>query len=160
MGVTDFEATVREHEGRLHRLTWLLTLSREDAADITQETFARAWRERETFATHPDPAAWLRRVAVNLCWDRSRRRNVRRRRDPLLATDPTTVLDETDLDLHRAIASLSDRQRQVVVLRYWEDLDLRSCADEMGISLGSAKKHLARAHDALALSPDLSEDLR
>ena len=160
MGVTGFEATVREHEGRLHRLTWLLTLSREDAADITQETFARAWRERETLATHPDPAAWLRRVAVNLCWDRSRRRNVRRRRDPLLATDPTTVLDETDLDLHRAIASLSDRQRQIVVLRYWEDLDLRSCADEMGISLGSAKKHLARAHAALALSPDLSEDLR
>lgn len=159
MGVTDFEATVREHEGRLHRLTWLLTLSRDDAADITQETFARAWRDRETLAAHPDPAAWLRRVAVNLCWDRSRRRTVRRRRDPLLATDDTAVLDETDLDLHRAIAALSDRQRQVVVLRYWEDLDLRSCADEMGVSLGSAKKYLARAHAALAMAPELSEDL-
>ena len=103
MGVTGFEATVREHEGRLHRLTWLLTLSREDAADITQETFARAWRERETLATHPDPAAWLRRVAVNLCWDRSRRRNVRRRRDPLLATDPTTVLGPATASLAAAL---------------------------------------------------------
>lgn len=159
MGVIDFEVVVRQHEGRLHRLTWLLTLSRDDAADITQETFARAWRDRDVLAGHPDPAAWLRRVAVNLCWDRGRRRTVRRRRDPLLATDPTTRLDEADLDLHRAIASLSDRQRQVVVLRYWEDLDLRSCADEMGVTVGSAKKHLARAHAALALSPHLSEDL-
>ncbi|MEM8706295.1 MAG: sigma-70 family RNA polymerase sigma factor [Actinomycetota bacterium] len=156
--MTDFEATVREHEGRLHRLTWLLTLSREDAADITQETFARAWRDRESLATHPDPAAWLRRVAVNLCWDRSRHRTVRRRRDPLLATDPTTRLDAADLDLHRAVAALSPRQRQVIVLRYWADLDLRACADEMGVSVGSAKQHLARAHAALAIAPELSED--
>jgi len=158
MGVTEFEAVVREHEQRLLRLTWLLTLDADDAAEITQETFTRAWRDRETFSDHPDPAAWLRRVAVNLCWDRSRRRSVRRRKDPLIRAALAAELGEADLDLHRAIAGLSARQRQVVILRYWDDLDLASCADVMGVSLGSAKKHLARAHAALSTSPSLAEE--
>jgi len=56
---------------------------------------------------------------------------------------------------------LALRQRQVIALRYWADLPLAECAMEMGISLGSVKQHLARAHRnlAAAIAPAILQDL-
>lgn len=157
MGVSGFDEVFEIHQGRILRLCWLLTLDGDVAAEVAQETFARAWRDRKLLETEGvDAGAWLRRVAVNLCWDRSRRRASRRRRGHLVASPARAAAVEVDVDLHRAIARLSSRQRQVVVLRYWDDLDLASCAAVMGISLGSVKQHLARAHAGLAKAPELA----
>ena len=155
-GVTEFEEFVREHERWLARLCWLLTLDITDADDAVQETFGRWWRDRHRLESHPNQRAWLRRVAVNICRDRARRRTTRDRHAHLLNPPSEVAEAPLEADLHRAIAALPLRQRQVIVLRYWSDLDLRSCADAMNVSLGSAKKHLARAHAALAGSPHLA----
>jgi RNA polymerase sigma factor (sigma-70 family) len=75
------------------------------------------------------------------------------------STSRSAALD--DPDLAAALGGLAPRQRQIVALRYWDDLTLRDCADAMGVSLGTAKQHLARAHRHLAatLDPSMLEEL-
>lgn len=158
MGVSGFDELFEEHQGRVLHLSWLLTLDGDAAAEVAQETFTLAWRERVLLESEGvDAGAWLRRVAVNLCWDRSRRRSSRLRRGHLVAGSGRSAAVEVDVDLHRAIGRLSVRQRQAVVLRYWDDLDLVSCAEVMGVSVGSVKQHLARAHAGLARAPELAK---
>ncbi|MEM9465485.1 MAG: sigma-70 family RNA polymerase sigma factor [Actinomycetota bacterium] len=154
----EFDELVAEHGEWLRRLCWLLTLDHDDAAEVAQETLTRAWRDRDSLVLHPEPAAWLRRVALNLSFDRSRRRGARRRRGHLVAIDDSAPETTVEIDLHRAIARLSPRQRQAVVLRYWHDLDLTACADAMGVSTGSVKQHLSRAQAALAATPELARE--
>ena len=152
-----FDELFEEHQGRILRLCWLLTLDVDVASEVAQETFARAWRDREFLESDGvDAGAWIRRVAVNLCWDLSRRRASRRRRGHLVAGPASSAAVEVDVDLLRAIGRLSVRQRQAVVLRYWYDLDLVSCAEAMGVSVGSVKQHLARARAGLARAPELA----
>ena len=153
-----FDDFVHHHERRLVRLCWLLTLDHGDAADVVQETFLRWWNAREELQHHPDLDAWLRRVAVNLCRDRQRRRLVRRRKNHLVLADDTTNDVSPEFDLHRAIAQLPQRQREAIVLRYWGDLDLEGCAAAMGVGVGSVKTHLTRAHTALGASSHLSRE--
>jgi len=159
--VGGFDELFADQQERLLRLCWLLTLDEQIATEVAQETLARAWRDWPKL-NNPgfDVGAWLRREAVNLCWDRSRRRTTRRRRAHLVASPRVSTDVQADVDLHRAISRLSDRQRQVVVLRYWDDLDLAGCADAMSVSVSSVKQHLARAHAGLARAPELAKDDR
>jgi RNA polymerase sigma-70 factor (sigma-E family) len=153
--MSTFDEFFLEHEQRLIRLAWLLSLDREDAVDLAQETLTRAWRDWDTIASGVDanPAAWTNRVLVNLSSNRHRRRATRRRWKHLFDRPQVAESPTTHRDLHRALAQLPQRQRQAIVLRYWHDLDLAGCADVMGVSVGSVKTHLSRAHSSLRADP-------
>ncbi len=160
----DFAVFFRAESDPLVRFCWLLTLDRDEAADLAQETMERAYRQWDHLGgPGENPAGWVRTVAVNL--SNSRWRRVKRLKDrlPRLVTSssasPSVALG--DPDLVAALDGLAPRQRQVIALRYWDDLALRDCADAMGVSLGTAKQHLARAHRHLAttLDPSMLEEL-
>jgi len=158
----DFPDFFRSEADQLLRFCWMLTLDAEEAADLAQEVMERAYeRWGDLQGPGQNPAGWVRTVAVNL--SRSRWRRVRRFRNlmPRLVARPSTSAVASDPDLAVALAGLATRQRQVVALRYWADLPLAECAQEMGISLGSVKQHLARAHRhlAAALDPAVLEEL-
>ena len=115
------------------------------AADAVQEAFIQADGIWDSLRTYDDPAAWVRRVALNrlLNGDRDRRR-----RDEILATirpvpddDLTTEL----LDLRRAVAALPDRMRAAVCLHYLADLPVAEVAAALDVSEGTVKSNL---HDA------------
>ncbi len=145
----DFTRFFEESSPGLLRLCYLATLDTEAAADAAQEAMARAWRDWERVgAQGGDPGAWTRTVALNLCRDRWRRTRVARDRAP--AAPAPRPDDLPDVDLRRALAGLTTRQREAVVLRYWVDLDLAGVATAMAVSVGSVKQHLARAHRHLA----------
>lgn len=158
----DFSEFFRTEADQLLRFCWMLTLDADDAADLAQEAMERAL-ERWPKLDAPDqnPAGWVRTVAVNL--SRSRLRRLRRfaALKPRLAAASSANTVASDPDLAAALAGLAIRQRQVVALRYWADLPLRECADVMGVSLGTVKQHLARAHQKLAasLDPTMIEEL-
>jgi len=161
----DFTRFFEESAPGLVRLCYLATLDLEAATDAAQEAMTRAWRDWERIgADGSDPGAWTRTVALNLCRDEGRRAQRRTRidLDDALAAAPSAAagLDD-DLDLHAALAGLSERQREAVALRYWADLDVVAVAATMGVSVGSVKQHLARArrHLADALGPRLLDDL-
>lgn len=125
---------------------------RHRAEDLVAEAFARAWASWPRVGRHPAPEAWLMRCALNthISWWRRRRREV-------AWTDgldlPGPVEGSADLLLDRAVwvalGSLAPRQRQVIALRVFLDLDTQTVAETLGIAAGTVQVHLHRATSAL-----------
>jgi RNA polymerase sigma-70 factor (ECF subfamily) len=153
------------HYRRLYRIALAYLRQREDALDVVQEAFVRAFQA----APRWDGAAagpWLSRITVNLAIDRWRRN--RRRADtftPLAEGDHAVSLADTspapDRRLHAretgewlqaALGRLPERQRAVVVLRHYQELSLEEIAQALGMSLGTVKSSLHRALQRMRLS--------
>lgn len=153
----DFDEFFRRESDGLVRMCWLLTLDRDAAADVAQESMARAWaRWGELTEPGSNPAGWVRTVATNLARSRWRRLRTASRALPKGRAGPAASV-VSDPALLAAIHKLSPRQREAVILRYWIDLKLDDCAEAMGVSVGAVSQHLARAHDRLAELVDRSE---
>jgi RNA polymerase sigma factor (sigma-70 family) len=133
----------------------LVSVGDQDAAqDLVDEAFARACASWRTVSRHPAPAAWVVRTALNANISRWRRH----RREVSVA-DPGTVADlppasvasdsPVDPRIMGALMRLPARQRQVVALRLFLDLDTGRTAMVLGIAPSTVKVHLARAIAAL-----------
>ncbi|MFI6261373.1 sigma-70 family RNA polymerase sigma factor [Micromonospora sp. NPDC051006] len=113
--------------------------------DLVAEAFARAWASWRKVSRHPAPAAWVVRTALNVrvSWWRRRRREV-----ALDGHDRAQLAEDglgMDDVLLTAIRRLPKRQREVIVLRIWLDLDTKAVADVLGISARTVAVHLSRA---------------
>jgi RNA polymerase sigma-70 factor (sigma-E family) len=135
-----------------YRVAYRLLGDREDAADAAQEACARACVRWRRLTRGGDPTPWVVRVAGNLAIDRWRRRRTAASH-PLPAAPTASTPDR--IDLHRALDTLSRRQREVIVLRYFADLPEPAVAAALGCSVGTVKTHNSRALAALraALEP-------
>jgi RNA polymerase sigma factor (sigma-70 family) len=121
---------------------------RQLAEDLVAEAFTRAWMSWRKVRAHPAPRAWVVRTAfnVNVSWWRRRRREV-----VLAPGDAPASADrfpEPDDELVAAVRALPTRQRQVVTLRVFYDLDTETTAALLGISPGTVGAHLHRAATA------------
>jgi RNA polymerase sigma-70 factor (ECF subfamily) len=124
------------------------------AQDLVAEAFARAWASWRTVSRHPAPKAWVIRTALNVNVSRWRRRHRETPvADPGLVTDqplPGTPAGSTvDPRIMAALMRLPARQRQVVALRLFLDLDTSQTAGVLGIASGTVQAHLGRAIAAL-----------
>jgi RNA polymerase sigma-70 factor (sigma-E family) len=137
---------------------------RDTAQELVAEAFARAWASWERVAGHPAPEAWVVRTALNAHISRWRRR---RREitvpDPGMISDPPMVgVAPGGLDpiIMAALMRLPARQRQVVALRLFLDLDTARAAQVLGIAPGTVQAHLGRAIAALRedLTPELQKE--
>jgi len=139
-----------------YRVAYRLLGDREDAADTAQEACARACMRWRRLTRSGDPTPWVARVAGNLAIDRWRRQRTAARHS-VPVTEPTTTPDR--VDLHRALDTLSRRQREVIVLRYFADLPEAAVAEELGCSTGTVKTHTSRALASLrtTLAPTSEE---
>jgi RNA polymerase sigma factor (sigma-70 family) len=136
-------------------LAVLVSVGDQDTAqDLVAEAFARAWASWRTVSRHPAPAAWVVRTALNAGISRWRRR---RREVPV--ADLALVADRPapgavhggsiDPRILAALLRLPARQRQVVALRLFLDLDTAGAARVLGIAPGTVQAHLGRALAAL-----------
>ncbi len=148
-------ALYREHHRDLVRLATLLVDDQGSAEEAVQDAFVSMARR----GAHgiDDPAAYLRTAVLNNARSALRRRRVRRRHLRSIdapATGPGAdhaVLADEDARLGlAALRGLSERQREVLVLRYWADLSEAEIAAALGISAGSVKTHAHRGTVALA----------
>ncbi len=129
-----------------------------EAEDVAQETFLRAWKAAR--AWRPGRArfdTWLHRVAMNLCYDRLRRRGRLRGEAPDLADEgpgPDRDLHARDIGrrVDSALARLPARQREAIVLAHYQELPAAEAAAVMGVSIEALESLLARARRALRLS--------
>jgi RNA polymerase sigma-70 factor (ECF subfamily) len=137
----DFEEFFGVEHDPLLRMCWAVTLDREQARDVAQEAMCRAY-ERWDSLSGSNPAGWCHTVALNLIRSDWRRRQTARRTVVELRPSSDEVVN--DPDLIAALARLSDRQREAVVLHYLLDLDVAACAERMGVSESSVKVHLHR----------------
>lgn len=126
------------------------------AEDLIQETWLRVVRSRHRYDPRRRFSTWLFQIANNLSRDLARRRDVERRgREGMLSAEsirrPTTEAPGHDLrlDMERRLAVLPDRLREVLVLRYHQQLTEREIAEVVGIPQGTVKSRLHGAVRAL-----------
>jgi RNA polymerase sigma-70 factor (sigma-E family) len=143
----------------LVRAAMALGCSTSEAEDVAQTTLLRAYVAwtKVVKADHRD--AYVSRMLVNAHRDTHRRRW--RRETPVAEVPDPPVSDEAPSDsadaLRRAVAHLSQGQREVVALRYYVRLTEPEIAAALNIAPGTVKSRLSRALDALSNSPDLSD---
>jgi RNA polymerase sigma-70 factor (ECF subfamily) len=136
----------RDHDRLVQALT-VVAGNRETAADVVQEAFVRLVRDWEHVAGYEDPAAWVRRVALNLIHDH-RRALWSQARLMLRIEHPPSLSQEIqpfDLELWQQVRILPVKQRTAIALRYVGDLTLREVAEAMHVSEGTIDQHLRRA---------------
>jgi RNA polymerase sigma-70 factor (sigma-E family) len=130
------------------RIVLVTVGDRQLAEDLVAEAFTRAWMSWRKVRDHPVPRAWVVRTALNthVSWWRRRRREL-----PLetLPSSPTWQPESVNDALVSAIRALPARQREVIVLRVFFDLDTEATAALLGISPGTVGVHLHRALGAL-----------
>lgn len=124
------------------------------AEDALQETFLKAWKHMDQFRGSEDAGAkaWLMRIAVNICHDYHRSRWFRhtdRSRTPEdLPPGMVAVLPE-DQALLTDVYNLPEKEKQVILLYYYQELTLQETADALGLSRSAAHKRLAKARRLL-----------
>ncbi|MBE7189737.1 MAG: sigma-70 family RNA polymerase sigma factor [Jatrophihabitans endophyticus] len=149
-------ATVREQWMPLVRLATLLLNDRAVAEEVVQEACEAVWRRRPDVASRGQLTAYLRTAVVNGSRSVGRRRGTAARHLSLLRAEHDAVDEPADAallvredrrEIRAAVSRLPDRQREVLVLRYWARLSEADIAHTLDISPGTVK---STAHHALA----------
>ncbi len=144
---------VAAHQQRIARLVQRLLAWPDDVDDVVQDVFVDALRSLARFDGHSSLATWLVRIAINRCRSHQRRRWLRlgflRRLNADAATGATardhTATQETVEEVQKAIRQLKPRDREVIVLRYLEDVSPEDIARTLGLSRGAVRRAPVRA---------------
>jgi RNA polymerase sigma-70 factor (ECF subfamily) len=166
-GLQDFDALVQFHRPRIFRFILASLRDREEAENLTQDCFVRAFKARDQFRGGSSLATWLMHIAANLVrdhetssrlkfWKRSLRSDVDLSdlnwvSDRQQSPEAMTLAKEQVAGIWRVAASLSERQRTVFLLRFVEDMDILEIAAVMGMKEGTVKTHLFRALQSVRL---------
>jgi RNA polymerase sigma-70 factor (ECF subfamily) len=155
VGLEELERVYRERYPRFHRLARALSADDEQAFDAVQETFARAIRGRRGFRGEASVETWLWRTLINVCLDERRRAGARPgpvATDELPEPPASTARNghaEDWPELRAAIAALPERQRLILFLAHYADLDQAAIAAVAGIARGTVAATLHQAHSSL-----------
>lgn len=157
-----FAALVSEHQRYVYNLALRLLKNEEEALDLAQETFVRAWTALPNFRGHSRFRTWLYRIATNLCYNRlpGLRRSLSELGDDVIADLPETesAFDnpargtesrELRAYLHQAIDHLDANYRLLIALRYQDELSYDEIAALLHLPLGTVKTGLFRAKEQL-----------
>lgn len=167
--LSSFEELVRLYQNRVYALCVQLAGNHNDAQDLAQEAFIRAYRSLGGFRNEADFGTWMHRIAVNI-WLNSRRKNNARQailyldepyqdgdggevRREIAAEDgdPLQLLEEKEYRglVRAALGELSEEHRAVLVLREIEGYSYEEVSQMLGCSLGTVKSRLSRAREAM-----------
>lgn len=162
------QALVARKLPRIMSLATRMLGDRVEAEDVAQEVFLRVWKQARSW--RPGAArfdTWMHRVALNLCYDRLRRRRETltdtppERADPAMGAEEGLVAQETSQRVRRAIDALPERQRTAVILSHYQELSNPRAAELLGVSVEAVESLLARARRTLKIAlADLAEEPR
>ena len=161
-----FEALVVEYEKNIYAITQRMTGNAEDAADMTQETFIKAYNSLSSFRGDSKFSVWLYRIATNVCLDFLRSRS---RKPTVSLSMEDEDGEETQLDIadesqsperllergltrdavRRGLNALSPEYRQILLLREIQGLSYEEIADVLSLEAGTVKSRIFRARQRL-----------
>jgi RNA polymerase sigma factor (sigma-70 family) len=132
------------------------------AEDQTAEAFARAWASWPKVSQHPAPRAWVVRTALNAGASWWHRRGKETALTDHVIAVPASEGTGLDAAVLTALRRLPARQRDVIVLRVFLDLDIDTTARQLGIAPGTVRAHLSRAMTALrsGLAPASTTEIK
>lgn len=174
--VDAFERLMESHFGRLFQLALRMVGNREDAEEVVQGTFDRAYRSRKRFRGGSSFTTWITRITINLCIDLERSRGNRPAHESLSdrsttgvdpqAPAPTPSRQAEQRELLRQVAfelqELQPRLRSALILRVFEQMPYHKVAEVLGTSVRSARMYVYEARQTLMLrlGASLDEELR
>ena len=147
-----FDIFVKRHQDRVYRLACARLYSADDAVDVSQEVFLRAYKALRGFRFHAEPFTWLFRTLENVCNEYNRRVVRDKKLDQKL--DKVDVADSFVRDgseqihmqqIRQVIQQLPKRQQDVVLLRIFEGMSVEETAKTLKCREGTVKAHLHKA---------------
>ena len=129
-----FDVIVERHRRAVYQLCYRFVGNHEDASDLSQDIFLRAYRGLRSFRGHSSLATWLYRIGVNVCLNRVS-----------VKTPRTELRDERAARVRAAIADLPRKQRATLILRMYHEMSHQEIADVLGSSVGAVKANFFHA---------------
>jgi RNA polymerase sigma-70 factor (ECF subfamily) len=148
-----FDLIVERHRRSVYQLCYRFVSNHEDASDLSQDVFLRAYRGLRSFRGQSSLATWLYRIGVNVCLNRvsakkpqSESIEDRQFVDERAESAPDRLLkDERGARVRVAIAQLPRKQRATLVLRMYHEMSHQEIADVLGSSVGAVKANFFHA---------------
>ncbi|NGO40349.1 sigma-70 family RNA polymerase sigma factor [Limisphaera ngatamarikiensis] len=162
-----FEELVARHRDKVYARALSILRNEEDALDLSQEAWIKAWQRLQQFQGESSFATWITRIVINLCLDHLRRQkravgesleaieeevgNIERLLPPV-SINPAAGLERDELRarIWEAMGRLSVAHRTVLILHEFEGMEYRKIAEVMGCSLGTVMSRLFYARRRLA----------
>lgn len=152
-----FDLIVERHRRSVYQICYRFVGNREDASDLSQEVFLRAYRGLKNFRGHASLSTWLYRIGVNVCLNRVSAKNPLDKAAPEPLESQTIVDVASDSPAERllrqersarvraAIARLPEKQRATLILRTYQEMSHQEIADVLGSSVGAVKANFFHA---------------
>lgn len=149
-----FDVIVERHRRAVYQVCFRFVNNHEDASDLAQEAFVRAWKGLPRFKGQSALATWLHRIAVNVCLNRVSAKSPIN--EPIDSIDHfedvriegaqhAILREERAVAVRRAIASLPPKQRATLIMRTYHDMSHQQIAEALGSSVGAVKANFFHA---------------
>ncbi len=162
-----YEELVARHRDKIFARAYSMVRNEEDAIDLSQEAWVKAWQRLKQFQGESSFATWITRITINLCLDHLRKQKRQRtesiemldeesggveRRMPVVTVNPTERLERGELRkrIDEALGQLSEAHRTVLVLHEFEEMEYKEIAKTMGCSIGTVMSRLFYARRKMA----------
>lgn len=162
-----FEELVARHRDKIYGRAFSMMRNEDEAIDLSQEAWVKAWQRLAQFQGDSSFATWLTRITINLCLDQLRKNKRHRaesievlneeaggveRQMPVVTVNPTEGLERVELRarIDQALNQLSPEHRTVLVLHGFEDLEYKEIAKRMQCSIGTVMSRLFYARRKMA----------
>jgi len=161
---TAYNGLVTKYQRQVYNLSYRMLGNAEDAGDLVQETFIRAYSALPSFRQDASFLTWLYKIASNLCIDHLRSRKAKgalsldmeleEGREPSSerreeAPEDCAVRGAVQEIVHKAIMNLPERYRTVIVMRHLQEMSVEEIAQTLNLPTGTVKTHLFRAREML-----------
>jgi len=148
-----FDVIVERHRRTVYQVCFRFVNNHEDASDLAQDAFVRAWRGLKNFKGQSALSTWLYRIAVNVCLNRlSAKAPIN---EPIESdhfedvriegAQRAMIREERAIAVRKAIANLPAKQRATLILRTYHDMSHQQIADALGSSVGAVKANFFHA---------------
>jgi len=162
-----FEELVARHRDKVYARAFSMIRNEEDAIDLSQEAWVKAWQRLKQFQGDSSFLTWMTRIVINLCLDKLRKQKRERaesienleeesggveRQMPVMTVNPTERLERSELRqrIDKALGQLSYEHRTVLILHEFEDLEYKEIAKRMQCSIGTVMSRLFYARRKMA----------
>ena len=143
---------IRQYEKDILRICYLYLRETELAKDAVQDTFLKVYKNMETFRYESSEKTWIMKIAINTCCNINRSgwfRFINHKVTPEMMPDKEVQTNENDEELTTAVTKLPIKLREVILLYYYQGLNVNEIADALGISQSSVSGRLKRGREKL-----------
>jgi len=151
---------IQDYQSSVFNVCYRVLGNRQEAEDLTQEAFLRAYHQISSFDSSRPFGPWMRTVAANLCYNHLKRARLNRvplederdtlKDDPKYGPEGTLEINQEHKALYRAIWKLPNTQRMALELRHFQGLSYQEMAEALNLPLNTVRSHLYRGRQKLA----------